>query len=66
MSEDIERLRAKLLRQRHLFDDPAAYAAGVLDALDALVEVPEGTTDGDRSEQRASLRVIAPPAEAAS
>jgi hypothetical protein len=32
MDETIERL----LRQSHLFDDPAAYEAGVRDALDAV------------------------------
>lgn len=30
-------LRGRLLRQAHLFDDPRAYRAGVLDALRALL-----------------------------
>lgn len=30
-------LRRELVRQAQLFDDPQAYAAGVLDAFDALV-----------------------------
>lgn len=32
----VERIRARLLRQAGLFDDPEAYTAGVLDTLDAL------------------------------
>ncbi|MBW3662202.1 MAG: hypothetical protein KY469_03800 [Actinobacteria bacterium] len=36
------RLRARLLDQAYLFDDPAAYAAGVEDTLRAL-EPPADT-----------------------
>lgn len=42
---EVERLRRRLLRQAELFDEPEAYAAGVDDALDALIELDE---DEDR------------------
>ncbi|TVR33853.1 MAG: hypothetical protein EA388_10075 [Nitriliruptor sp.] len=32
----MDHLLQRLLRQAHLFDDPAAYEAGVLDALEAV------------------------------
>lgn len=41
----IERVRLVLLDQAELFEDSAAYAAGVEDALDALVEVATGTPE---------------------
>lgn len=33
--------RDRLLAQAHLFDDPAAYRAGVLDALEAVDQEPD-------------------------
>lgn len=42
---EVERLRRRLLRQAALFDEPEAYAAGVDDAIDALVHL-----DADRDE----------------
>lgn len=38
-SNSIEQVRIILLDQAELFDDAASYAAGVEDALDALVEL---------------------------
>lgn len=38
-SNSIERVRIILLDQAELFDDAASYAAGVEDALDALVDL---------------------------
>ena len=35
----VEELRRKLLAQAYLFDDPSAYAAGVLDALGSLEQL---------------------------
>ncbi|HEX9765815.1 MAG TPA: hypothetical protein VGA36_03565 [Nitriliruptorales bacterium] len=35
----VEELERKLLAQSYLFDDPAAYEAGVLDALGSLREL---------------------------
>ena len=32
----MDHLLQRLLRQAHLFDDPAAYEAGVLDAIEAV------------------------------
>jgi hypothetical protein len=32
----VDTLLERLVRQAYLFDDPAAYAAGVRDALDAV------------------------------
>lgn len=32
----MDHLLQRLLRQAHLFDDPAAYEAGVLDAIEAI------------------------------
>ena len=42
---EVERLRRRLLRQAQLFDEPGSYAAGVDDALDALIGLDE---DEDR------------------
>lgn len=39
---EVERLRRRLLRQAQLFDEPGSYAAGVDDALDALIELDAG------------------------
>lgn len=41
----IERVRLILLDQAELFEDPSAYAAGVEDALDAVVDVATGAPD---------------------
>lgn len=40
----VERLRRRLLRQAELFDDPETYAAGVEDAIEAVIHLdePEG------------------------
>jgi hypothetical protein len=35
--DDLERLRHRLLTRAHLFDDPAAYEAGVREALELAV-----------------------------
>lgn len=43
--ESIERVRLILLDQAELFDDAASYAAGVEDALDALVDLTEGAPE---------------------
>lgn len=37
--DTIERVRVILLDQAELFDDAASYAAGVEDALDALMDL---------------------------
>jgi hypothetical protein len=37
--DDLERLRHRLLTRAHLFDDPAAYEAGVREALELAVGV---------------------------
>ena len=34
--DSMDQLLERLLRQAHLFDDPAAYEAGVLDAVEAV------------------------------
>lgn len=44
---EVERLRRRLLRQAQLFDDPGTYAAGVDDAIDAVIEL-----DGDDRDER--------------
>ncbi len=38
---DLEQLREALLRSAFLYDDPAAYRAGVEAALAAMVELAE-------------------------
>lgn len=42
--ERASRIRRRLLRQARLFDDPEAYAAGVLDALEAATRPTPGPT----------------------
>lgn len=42
-----EHLLAGLLRQAFLFDDPAAYEAGVRDAWDALRDALAGEREGE-------------------
>jgi hypothetical protein len=37
--DDLERLRHRLLARAHLFDDPAAYEAGVREALELAAGV---------------------------
>lgn len=44
---EVERLRRRLLRQAQLFDEPGIYAAGVDDAIDALLEI-EDVDEPDR------------------
>lgn len=39
--QQLEELRDKLLAQQFLFDDPAAYRAGVYDAFDAVLSIAE-------------------------
>lgn len=36
---EVERLRRRLLRQAQLFDEPGTYAAGVDDAIDAVIDL---------------------------
>lgn len=43
----VERLRRRLLRQAQLFDDPSTYAAGVEDAIDAVIELDEPDRDDE-------------------
>lgn len=51
----LEVLRTRLRDQAHLFEDPAAYADGVEDALDLVERVAAGEqTDGQTDEQLAS------------
>lgn len=40
-SRQLIELREKLLSQQFLFDDPAAYRAGVYDAFDAVMSLDE-------------------------
>lgn len=44
---NIERVRLILLEQAELFDDSSAYAAGVEDALDALMDLRTGGAEED-------------------
>lgn len=45
---EVERLRRRLLRQAMLFDEPGTYAAGVDDAIDAVIELEDVEQDDDR------------------
>lgn len=45
---EVERLRRRLLRQAQLFDEPGIYAAGVDDAIDALLEIEDVDEEPDR------------------
>lgn len=44
-ADEVERLRRRLLRDASLFDDPSSYAAGVQDAIDAVVALDRAETD---------------------
>lgn len=44
--QKLERVRVILLDQAEMFDDAASYAAGVEDALDALVDLTDGAQEG--------------------
>lgn len=39
--DQVEELRRRLLSQAQFFDDPAAYAAGIEDAIDAVIRLDE-------------------------
>lgn len=40
--QNLERVRVILLDQADMFEDAASYAAGVEDALDALIDLTDG------------------------
>jgi hypothetical protein len=45
---EVEELRRRLLSQAPCFDDPAAYAAGIEDALDAVIGLEESERDREQ------------------
>lgn len=63
----MDQLRRQLMRRAHLFDDPAAYEAGVRDALAALgtehasgeqvaLHVAGADAGGDQARRTAAMR----------
>lgn len=44
---EVERLRRRLLRQAQLFDEPGTYAAGVDDAIDAVIHLDEARDEDE-------------------
>ncbi len=63
MTELLDGLRARLLDNAFLFDDPAAYRAGVMDTFDALASEPTSHVPArrrPRSDATAQEGVTAP------
>lgn len=53
--DDLARIRLSLVSQARLFDDPAAYVAGVEDALAQVLELRRSAADRPPEPERARM-----------